>query len=399
MTVVAQEGSGYRRLSFLHLLLVATLAYLIVRATQYAGILFESDGYLHGPGRPFGGDYVNLWSAARLVLSGGFETIYRPDAFAAFERSFVGENIGFRLWAYPPHVLVLIWPFALGGYHAMFVVWTLLGLGVLAAGARRFGFTWVETAILTLSPASLQCIAAGQSGSIATGLMLFAFAGTSLKTPSSAVAAALLTVKPQTGFLIPVLWLMHRRWGLIAATALLAALLITISVIVFGRQTWAEYLTVTLPALSAFEQTGEGPFLYMIPSLFIALRLLGVEGATVSSIHIAFAAAVLLVLLWRLRRTTAGHQQVALIMIATCLITPYLHNYDLGLLLAGALIALRSRGQGAAGETISTLGVAIAWVLPIVIAPLGQSGLPISPLLILFVFTAAALGSARPSTA
>lgn len=392
---MAVASTADRRTFFIRLLLVVAALYLCLYATAFGRLVFDSYGYLYGPGRPFGADFINLWSAGRLVLAGTFEAIYRPDAFMAYEQSLVGEHIGYRLWAYPPHALLLIWPFALGGYHLMFVAWSVVGLVVLAAGARRFGFNWSETAVLTVSPASLQCITSGQSGSLACGLMLLALAGTSLKKPSAAIAAALLTVKPQTGFLIPLLWLMQRRWGLIIATGVLAASLVAMSILVFGVQAWREYLTITLPALSTFEKQGNGPFLYMIPSLFVSLRLIGVDGATASSIHLVFAAAVLVLLLWRLRRAWSQHQQIALILIATCLITPYLHFYDLSILLAGAMITLRLHNGEAGSNGFAAAGVAIAWVLPIAIGELGQLGIPISPLLILAVFAIAAWSPPR----
>ena len=96
------------------------------------------------------GDFINLWTAAKLVLSDRVPDIYRVDQFMAYQDTFTGgADIGLRLWAYPPHSLLLVWPFGLFGFYAALALWSLIGLAVLVAGARRFGFDRLEIAIIS----------------------------------------------------------------------------------------------------------------------------------------------------------------------------------------------------------------------------------------------------------
>src|SRR5690606_7004490 len=97
----------------------------------------------------------------------------------AAEIAMTGRPIGLRLWAYPPHSLLMVWPAGLAGFYPALAGWTVLGLVVLWAGARRFGFSRLEAAILLLSPATLLNAYYGQTGSLACGLVLIALSSRS----------------------------------------------------------------------------------------------------------------------------------------------------------------------------------------------------------------------------
>lgn len=388
----AERVPRQARERFLLLLLIPACLYLAGYVYNLGEVAAGGTEYLQAPGMPFGGDFINQWAVGRLVLERAFAAIYQPDALMAFQKGFVGEDVGLRLWAYPPHSLFFVWPFGLGSYRLMLALWSAAGLVVLAAGARSFGLSWKETALLALSPAALYCISGGQTGNVACGLLLMALA-----RPSGArtvTAAALLTVKPQIGFLIPVLWLFHRRWRTILLTGAAATALVAASAAVFGVEAWRDYLGITLPALSELERAGKGTFPYVIPSLFMSLRLLGMDGSAAFVVHVAFAVCVLIFLVAALPRVHGRQIQAALILVATCLVTPYMHFYDLGLLLAGMLIGLRACRRAAMTGLLQVL-TAVAWLLPVLIVPMGKAGLPLSPLLIAAMLAAVAAAGWR----
>jgi hypothetical protein len=73
-----------------------------------------------------------------------------------------------------------------------------------------------------------------------------------------------------------------------------------------------------------------------------------------------------------------------MVLIATALMTPYMHNYDLALLLCGALLVARRWSSSSEKRPLQgELLVMIAWALPQLVVLLNTIGLPISPLLIL----------------
>ena len=79
-------------------------------------------------------------------------------------------------------------------------------------------------------------------------------------------------------------------------------------------------------------------------------------------------------------------RQAAMILVATVLVTPYLHNYDLAILTAGALLIAR-RFPTAETPLVRQLNIAmvliLAWGLGNMVVWLNGAGLPIAPLLVL----------------
>lgn len=350
-----------------------------VRYPEFAG----ASGVLLADGTPVGGDFINLWSAAKLVLAGRAEEVYVVGSFMAFQDEVTdGAYIGLRLWAYPPQSLLLAWPFGLLGYYSALAAWSVVGLAVLFAGARRFGFDRLETAIILTSPATVLNLYFGQTGSFATGLLLLALSARSVRDPVSVTAAALLTIKPQAGFLLPLLWTFQRRWQLIVLTTIAVLAFALLAAGLFGLGAWRDYLADTLPALSALEREGSGPFMEMIPSAFMAGRILTGDSSLAIMLHAGFAIAVASVLVFRLWRVEDADRRAAMILLATVLLTPYLHNYDLALLLCGALLVARHRRKVNAAFQGASLVIA-AWALPQLVVLLNASGMPLSPLLIL----------------
>lgn len=365
-------------------LLILGLAYLVGACVYKFGQLAGIHGVLYADGRPVGDDFLNLWTVARMMLTGHADQIYSVAGFKDYQATLTGGvDTGLRLWAYPPHSLLFIWPFGFLGYYAALAAWSLLGLGVLCIGARHFGFDRLETAVLLTSPATAINLYHGQTGSIATGLMLLALSARPPRNPVSPAAAAMLTVKPQAGFLLPLLWLFEWRWKAILGAALLCLLLMALSMTLFGLTAWRDYLGDTLPALNGLERHGKGPFMTMIPSTFIAMRIVTDDTALALVVHGVFAAGVGLVLLWRLWHVPDRERRIAMVLIGTVLITPYMHNYDLALLLSGALLVARRPRVAGSGFLGAELFVLLAWMLPQLVMLLNSAGLPLSPLLIL----------------
>jgi hypothetical protein len=124
----------------------------------------------------------------------------------------------------------------------------------------------------------------------------------------------------------------------------------------------------------------------MIPSAFMAFRTLGVDGDLAAAIHVVLAAIVVAVLVWRLVAVKDATARGAMLLLAITLATPYMHNYDLAILLAGALLAARLWSHRSAVFVF----VALAWALPQLVVVLNALTAPLSPLLILPLFLLAA---------
>ncbi len=343
--------------------------------------LMDSKGLLFANGTPVGGDFINMWTVAKLVLSGNFAPIYLPEAYVAFQHAaIVDADIGIRLWAYPPQSLLIAAPLGLfSSYHVALAAWSIAGLIMLGFGARRFGFDWIETAIIVTSPAACACIYFGQTGNFGAGLLLVALAPRGKLAPLAAAAAALLTFKPQLGYLLPLLYARQRRWWLIAGAGVLSLLLVVVTLAVFGPQAWRDYVGASLPYLELAHRKSVGPGILMVPSAFMSFRIVLGNDVLAGQLHLVFATAVGAFLVWRLFSTRDAIAQTALMLIGTVLITPYMLNYDLAVLLAGALLVARLHPQ----SIVVCILVVVAWSLPTTMIILNGTGWPVSPLLIL----------------
>lgn len=342
---------------------------------------------------PIGGDFLNLWSAGRMVRDGVAADIYTPSAFADFQRTFVPIGPGHRVWVYPPQSLFLALPFGAMPYVFALAAWSVAGLALLALGARRMGFDWAETVILLLSPASLMCVNFGQSGNLAVGLLMIALTHRSQRDPTSVAATSILTIKPQLGFMLPVLWMLARQWRLVALVSVTILAIIALSIAVFGVDAWRDYLLGTLSELKSLELHGEGPFVLMIPSLFMALRILTGDGDLAISVHLIFAVAIFAVCVWLIWRSPSRTQRNALALAGMALLTPYMHFYDMSLLLIASYLAVRlwSGSSRLSVQRLREYTVLVAWVLPYVTAIGNMRGVPVSPLLMLGLLVFVAL--------
>lgn len=315
--------------SLRQVILALTFVHLVVFGAVAIGAVVKADGMMLSDGiTPVGGDWVNLWTTARMVSEGRSAEIYDPEAFMAFQWSEVGSFTGFRLWAYPPHSVPATRIFHRVPYRGGWILWGLLGAAALWWGARRVGISPRGRLLLLLSPAALHCVFLGQSGNLMVGLLLAAVAARKGVDSPSVMSAAVLTVKPQLGVLIPVVWAVERRWARILLTVGTIMGLLALATLSMGIGAWQDYTHSTLPALAWFQQEGMGPFLYMIPSVFVAARFLVEDAALALTLHLWFAVPVLVVLLVRMSRSSHSRHLRALALLGTALVLPYLHSYD-----------------------------------------------------------------------
>ena len=88
--------------TFKLVLLAMTLLHADWFAFNWSRELRGVAGLLNADGSPLAGDFINMWSAAKMALGGMVPDIYLAERFMAFERTIIPADIGLRLWAYPP---------------------------------------------------------------------------------------------------------------------------------------------------------------------------------------------------------------------------------------------------------------------------------------------------------
>lgn len=346
-------------------------------------------------------DFINYWVGGSFALDGRYLVLFDQPKYFAYLQSLFGPDYQIHAWSYPPHFLMLVAPLGLLEYRPALVVFLLvtLVLFVLAASAfrRRYApeisprYLW-----LALFGYVLMQVEATQNGFLTSALLLCVFAYMREKPVVAGLALALLTVKPQLGFLIPLLALLDRNWALLRWATVFTVALAGLSVALFGVDSWRAYFTQVIPYQELVMHDWYGIFLRMMPSTFGSVRTLEYMPETAYALQwivsgVAFA--VLLRLLFVLKDPL---ERVFAILAGTFLITPYSFNYDMGAIaVVAACLALRAR---AAQRNLEAGVYGALAILPAAVTALGMKDLPIAPLVLAASFVVLWMGARRAPT-
>ncbi len=365
-------------------LLAACLAYDSYTSVTY--LTSFNHGIFDFAWRPIGRDFVNYWTAGVSVFDGIVWDIFDTQLFHAYQEKLLGHPFAEHNWSYPPHILLLMWPFGLLPYLWALALWSFLGLGVYlwVSAAGRQDRHIVILALL-LAPATFANFAGGQNGFL-TGVLLIS--GLRLLGPRPIVAGILfgiLTMKPQLGLLLPFALLAARQWTAILSASVTTVLLVGLSMMLFGWEAWQAYIEQVIPHQATIMNEGDGVFLAMMPSAYIGLRLLEVEPVLRSALHGVFALIALAGVVWAFARSTDAEQKFGVLAVGTFLASPYGFNYDMTTVsLAVLLVALRGLRHGfLPGERLS---LSATWLLPTAILWLNANHIPVGSLILLSCF-------------
>jgi hypothetical protein len=330
-------------------------------------------------------DFVNYWMGGRMALAGTEIELFTHDSYFARLQQLFGANIEVRSWSYPPHFLLMLWPLGYLDYlPALTVFLTLTFLLFLASVwvfranlAPQSNVALLVCAVLGFSVMQLD---ATQNGFLTAAFLLFGLAWMKDRPLLAGLAFACLTIKPQLGFLVPVLLLWNRNWWAILWSSVFTLALVGASVVFFGLDSWTAYLGDTLAYQRSVMSDWSGVFLLMMPTAFGSARALGLspETATLVQWPVSIAAAALVA--WLFSRERDPLHRTFVVVCGTLLITPYAFNYDMGALsVIAAIIASSPRiaSHRAAATVMAAIGV-----LSAIVASLGRAGVPIAPLVL-----------------
>jgi hypothetical protein len=197
-----------RRLALL-LVLLALVGFLLLWGPRF---------YLPGYGFPGSHDFIQYWSAARLLMHGG--NPYDPAALLAVEQAAGWPEAKPLLMWNPPWTLALLLPLAPLSYGVATLVWLflqlslILGSGVLlwryfAPGDNRF---WIGMVLAVAFTPSLSALRIGQiSPWLLLGVAGFLWAQRGHRDLLAGASLALLMIKPHIAYLF---WLAALWWAL-----------------------------------------------------------------------------------------------------------------------------------------------------------------------------------------
>jgi arabinofuranan 3-O-arabinosyltransferase len=346
------------------------------------------DHLTNGAGRPFGDDFINFWSGAYLASHGRVTEIYNPAAFHVFEQSVVGASLQAYHYSYPPVLLLLTMPLGLMAYVPALLAWLAAGWYAFYR-ALRLAMPGPGALPLALAaPAVFINAVGGQNGTWTAALF---GGGLSLLERRPLLAGGLLGLliyKPQLGLLIPVALLAGRHWRAFAAAGVVAGTLLVVSAIWFGTDVWSDYLRNLGMLRQMILEDGTGVW-HRFVSVFVGARRLGAPVEAAYVIQAVAGALACIAVAWVWFGDAAAGVKNAVLVLGTCLATPYVQDYDL---VFGALAVawLWQCPVPYASDRVLQISAGLLLLLPLAAAALAHlTGFALGPLFIAPLFVVA----------
>lgn len=290
---------------------------------------------------PITADFLAHWTGGRIVLDGNNGAMYDPDAQAAVQ-SGLTPNGALSWFVAPPFVAYAYTPFAVFGYQAAAVLWTLFSVACMVAAGwlvrpfaprlfRDHGRI-VYVALAATEPV-LETLGSGQDSGVTVLLWV---AGIRLLLAGRDVAGgsvlALGLMKPQLFFAVPFVLIAQRKWRALSAWAATTAGLGVVSVQAVGVRGVIEW--VKLPFSDTFHEAAQVGQAWKMQSLPALAESFGMAHVGLLVALIGFG--MLLRQLW-VRRTIEPLTAWMLTITATVAISPHVVVYDLLVLLVPVL--------------------------------------------------------------
>ena len=361
------------------ILLPATIVFAII--DQYPFIIEK-----FSRGQILGRDFYNFWFAGKLILTERIGDIYSSEQFGQAVTKELGPEAGLHLFPYPPPSFLAIASFAKIPYYLALILYSLLGLTAftLAIGLPKLKHQLLVLTLLT--PATFLNIILGQNGLLSAALLIGGLRLSGNAPLLSGLLLGLLIYKPQIAILVPALLFFNRRWLTLASAATTVILLTVVTVIIWGLDPWIDYFKQAVPFQRLTLEHGQGMMQIMKVSVFSCLRLLGFSVTESYIMHFLVAiisiAITLSYFLIHSRNDRNLNTDIIIVMIASILLTPYLHIYDLATL-SGALILLANQNPNYQPNIFVVFLLSMLSSLPIAALITNFFLIPVTPIILI----------------
>src|SRR4030088_409903 len=319
-------------------------------------------------------DFVNVWSAGKLVLDGHPAQAYDWDIQKQVQVAVLGRSYqGNFAWHYPPPFLFVASLLAHFPYTVAFIGWGAVSLVPYLAVMRGIVGRPFGLLLALAFPVVLTNTLVGQNGFLTASLI----GGTLYLMPARAglsrLCLRLVSYKPQYGLLFPLVLIAASQWTVFFTAGAVAVAMALASWLAFGTESWQAFFHWMPMFSQAFLTEGRAPWGKM-QSIFAVVRYFGgtEQLAWVFQWIMSAAVAVLLALM---RRSRVSYPlKAAALAAGTLLITPYLFLYDMMVLaIAVAFLVRIGLRQGFQRHELPLLGLVAALLLfyPLIAAPIG----------------------------
>ncbi|MEM9519592.1 MAG: glycosyltransferase family 87 protein [Actinomycetota bacterium] len=363
---------------------------LVALSVAFLFVLLSGTGSTTATGR-IGGDFPAFYGAGTIVADGDIDRLYEPIVQEAAQAGLLGDEDGFIMYPYAPHVAAAYSPLSAVPYRLAYVAHTAVMIGALVGALSllrpvvpilRNRVTLATAASMTTYP-----VFVGMTGgqNTALSLLLIAVAWRAWhedRDDIAGLALALLLFRPQYALPLLGLALLDRRFRTLATAAVGAGLVWIANAALVGPgwiTTWYDGVRPLLEADAEVNAMNEIAPIGVLVALFGESTVAVGAGAAVST-----AIVVGLMALWW-RRPIDLHGRMAITTAALTLLGPHAIYYDSSLLIF-SVVVLADRRQ------LSPTGIALLWASGLL--HLARHIADVSPLIIV-VFTVLGLTVTR----
>ncbi len=347
--------------------IIFALAGIVLFLPTLIRIYWPAGGLIDVTGHPIGRDFINVWIGPQVVANEGLSALFDREGYARSLGTYFGTPLPFHNWGYPLFVLPFYWPFAQLPYALALTLWTVLfGAAFLWAASAPVDRTRTTLAVIfiALSPAALINTVGGQNGFLTGALLMGSMLLLDRRPLVAGVLIGLLIFKPHLGLCLPFVLIALGAWRTFISASLTSAALLLYTLPFIGLDPWIEYVDKVSPYQALLLERFQGFYTNMMVSVTAGLRSMGVAYGPALAIQACVSLAVLVTVVFAVRKTEIPALRAALIATAVPLITPYAFNYDLTA--AAAALAWLVVGPLRVPRQYRLL-VLMAWLVPVLV--------------------------------
>ena len=294
-------------------------------------------------------DFATVWAAGVRALAGDAKLVYELHLHEEFYASLIRQPAANGLtFGYPPTALLL---FSLVGalpYSLGLLVYLLLGAGLWVMTLRRLtGDIATALPMAFAWGGATHTILLGQNGFLTAAALAGGLLALTKKPTLAGILFGLLAIKPHLGLALIIFLLVRRDWAAIAAATGTVTVMVIATLVLWGTEVWSQYLMASREIAELISQRTDTIIAGKMQSVF-AVAVDHVSVQTAMGIHVIVAGIALGMMTAVVVRRAPYPLQMASLIAASLLVTPYSFLYDCTVLTAAAACLLQtsvSRGE------------------------------------------------------
>lgn len=286
-------------------------------------------------------DFFYFWGIGHLINNGYIDKLNDFHFYGQYLHT-VNHTMNVSYWAYMPTYNFIICFLGAFPYFVSYFIWMSFNIFIFYFACSHFIKNRSLCCLLVFNPASIITYHYAQNSVFLLSLIMLGLYYNTLnnkinfKKDSNMLAGFLLglvSVKFPVFILIPIYLILSKSWKTLFYTIMTSIMLILLSILFFGLQSWYDYFNVLAPTMShAFQSNAvNASFARICVSPFIVFHMMNISLnlSWIFQIIISFLSVVFIFISLRKQWFKNKIDQIAFLLPLILISTPYSHLYDL----------------------------------------------------------------------